>query len=76
MHERERKRNLFLAALLTAINCPSTCVERVEPEFPQKDSNQETLDGPPFFKNYSDLEALLPTPHPWQRLDLLLFLRC
>lgn len=31
--ERENL-NLFLAALLTAINCPPTRVERVEPEFP------------------------------------------
>lgn len=33
--ERERENlNLSLAALLTAINCPPTHVERVEPEFP------------------------------------------
>lgn len=31
--ERENL-NLFLAAVLTAINCPPTRVERVEPEFP------------------------------------------
>ena len=31
--ERENL-NLFLAAVLTAINCPPTRVERAEPEFP------------------------------------------
>lgn len=43
--ERENL-NLFLAVLLTAINCLPTERERerVEPGFPQKDSNQETLD--------------------------------